>query len=74
MVLFGSTGAVVLSQLVAAWPSKPVPVSSVLPRLQLNILPPAEHGGPPEQPHTSTKALFTLTGLPSWSNEMLPSV
>ena len=63
----------VVSHEVAAWLSKPVPVSSAVPSGQVNCLPPAMHGGPPPQPHTSRKALLTLIGLACMSKAMLPS-
>src|SRR5687768_1079766 len=57
------TGAVVTNQLVApasSHVSKPVPSSSAVPS--------------PQPEHTSKYAMLTLTGLPSESNEMLPSI
>src|SRR5262249_40506624 len=58
---------------------KPVPWIHLSPSLQVNCLPPAlQPGGGggliAPQPHTSTNALLTLTGLPMLSNEMLPSI
>src|SRR5262245_8320111 len=60
---------------------KPVPRMPLSPSLQSKCFmgekpasQPPGGGLTAPQPHTSTNALFTLTGLPIVSNEMLPSI
>ena len=71
-----TTGTVVVSHPVAPFGplvSNLVPWSCAVPSGQLNVFPPARHGGPLAHPHTRKLAAFSETGLPSSSYATFPS-